>query len=821
MAIKASHHQLVDYMVNTCVAMKGESSHKQPLDVALRKKMTEGKTCLHLAMKENLDPKTRRILVENASDEALAVQDDAGKTPMHYAAGFKRCTNDGAELIYLFIERDLKTIKRTKGPLKTFLDLSDSSGDSVYLLHRKEWRAEKSLALGRGSQNPPRTSTSVDKPEEAAKTKSGFSRARNSKNNLQSLKLHYMRTRSTEMVISFLYSSNLQDIQVSFDYDKLPRQIQWTSFLNCFGADATSDRLKFDSVLQYVTFPRVQVQIKGRQADCERETEKNSGMRQHGVSSRKDMKYFFDWLYDKGVRHIVTLSVEDSKVSGEKVHSDQIMQKSLEKFTIEHLDWRKTDLDPETILHVGSKAFKAGPSTTDNEKNAQPVAQQLRQLSLKWTGSNSVLRAWSELEGLPLLPRLQRIQIYKPSSEQEFDSPQWISTKIKNFQIRLNANRKAIRDRESRACAGQNGLPDDNVAFCDVEVDVIDSDKEAERTTISHDASHFSSTIPTGVNSHRWLHSATRFATEMELFWHKTTQEFTSLKLNRDPEKKIASDVTIALIDDGVDMFDSGLSDRVLEGKSFDFHDGKVRPSFSSADEHGTSNIDADYAAQTLPMSEDKSVHEALKKAIANKALMFCSAPDEGKFTKLDYPSGPWREDFFRIGAARADGTVFQWTQEDGITYVLPGVEVVRDQVNSSSRGGSAASFTKRVEDFKYETGSSVATALAAGLAAMIIYCVKSSILNMKIMNQNKGPIIGTAIGDNDANLIAAPDAMKRAFARLGHVTKNNIIQVWETFDEINKTLEILRQEESSPEKVQCIERFVKFGSKLADCIRA
>ncbi|UKZ68741.1 uncharacterized protein TrAtP1_009763 [Trichoderma atroviride] len=1017
MAIKASHYQLVDYMVNACTVIKTGTLHKQSLDVALREKMIEGKTCLHLAIKENFDSKTRKVLVENASDEALAIQDDVGKTPMHYAAEYKRCTDDGAELIKLFIERDLKAMNSSKSPSKTFLDLLDNSGASVYLLHRTERLTEKRQSHERNSQNLPRISKSVDKPvvgelrpqvtagpsksvasskpvssqgnrlnrdnakdvvgderekkyhkkktEEAesyknsepptksdhmkervvishdanqirsikpsepdeskaqlraspvantiaqletmpntpsnwvasaglaaelgqeeerpaAKTKRDSPRTKNSNNILQRLKLHYMRTRSTEMVISFLYGNNLQDIQVSFDYDKLPRQIQWSNFLSRFGADSNSDRLRFDSVLQYVTFPKVQVQIKGRHADLEREAEEQSGVRQVGVSGCKDMKYFFDWLNKKGVRHIITLSVEDSRDSEEKVHSDQVIQESLEKFTIEHLDWRKTDLDPETILHVGSKATilhvgskatMAQNSTMCNERSIQSIPQQLRQLSLKWSGSNSVLRAWSEPEGLPLLPWLQKIHLYKLSSNLQYDSPHWIQANVEKFKIRLNANRKAIRDREVTVCADQNSFSDDGVAFGDVEVDIIDSDKEAEFATRSRDTPHFSLTIPKGINSHKWLDSTIRFAAEMELFWRKTTLEFKSSKHNLDPTKKIASDVIVALIDDGVDMFDAGLSDRVLEGKSFDFHDGKVRPSFSSADGHGTvmasmilracpmakvypirlktypnsngkSNIDADYAAQailsalnkkadiismswTLPMSGDKSgsrnrLHDALKKAVDGKALMFCSAPDEGKFTKRDYPSGPWREDFFRIGAARADGTVFEWTPEDGITYVLPGVDVIRDQASSNSFGwGSAARFTKRIEDFKYETGSSVATALAAGLAAMIIYCIKSSIMSMKIRNQNKYPIMGAAIGDNDASLIAAPDAMKRAFARLGNVTPNRFIQVWEKFDEISEILKTLRREESSPEeKVKCIERFVEFGSELANSIR-
>lgn len=163
-----------------------------------------------------------------------------------------------------------------------------------------------------------------------------------------------------------------------------------------------------------MTFPKVQVYTKGRQADREREAEEQSGIRQIGALGRKDMKYFFDWLYNKGVRHIITLSVEDNGDSGETVHSDQAIQESLERFTIERLDWKKTDLDPETILHVSSKAAGAEASTTDNEKHPQ----QLRQLSLRWSGSNSVLRAWSEPEGLPLLPQLQRIYLYKPPSSQ-------------------------------------------------------------------------------------------------------------------------------------------------------------------------------------------------------------------------------------------------------------------------------------------------------------------------------------------------------------------------------------------------------------------
>lgn len=76
-------------------------------------------------------------------------------------------------------------------------------------------------------------------------------------------------------------------------------------------------------------------------------------------------------------------------------------------------------------------------------------------------------------------------------------------------------------------------------------------------------------------------------------------------------------------------------------------------------------------------------MHKVLQKAMDNNVLMFCSAPDDGKFSTLDYPSRPWQDGFFRIGAASADGKVFSWTSDDGITYVLPGVDVIKDQISS------------------------------------------------------------------------------------------------------------------------------------------
>lgn len=214
-----------------------------------------------------------------------------------------------------------------------------------------------------------------------------------------------------------------------------------------------------------------------------------------------------------------------------------------------------------------------------------------------------------------------------------------------------------------------------------------------------------------------------------------------------------------------------------------------------------------------------------LQKAVDSKVLMICSAPDKGKFTTYDYPSGPWPDEFLRIGAARADGTVFDWTSDNGIDFALPGVDVIKDQDGDShslrrstlGEGG----VTKRADKAEYETGSSVATALAAGLAAMLIYCVKASILSNMTANKDKGVVQGVAIDLNDAASIAKRDAMRNAFSRLGKVTDNQFIQVWDSLDDISLILGVMEkarqhgQELSPDKKSKYIAAFLKFSERL------
>ncbi|KAE8548955.1 hypothetical protein EYB25_009338 [Talaromyces marneffei] len=96
------------------------------------------------------------------------------------------------------------------------------------------------------------------------------------------------------------------------------------------------------------------------------------------------------------------------------------------------------------------------------------------------------------------------------------------------------------------------------------------------------------------------------------------------------------------------------------------------------------------------------------------------------------------------------------------------------------------------VEDRKAETGSSISTALAAGLAALVLWFV---VIGAKYSwDENQGRFGGDGLDANDVKAIQNVRAMKQAFKKLGASRESNekFIEIWSVLDDRARPLKDL-----------------------------
>lgn len=112
---------------------------------------------------------------------------------------------------------------------------------------------------------------------------------------------------------------------------------------------------------------------------------------QQECSGLNDADIIFQWLWENNVRRIFRVVVIDD---GDPPHSNQVIEKALVRFQIEVWDWKKIDMDSETIYRAAKDA---------------------RIVYLYTSGNSAVLRGWACEAGLvklekvcPSCPRLLR-----------------------------------------------------------------------------------------------------------------------------------------------------------------------------------------------------------------------------------------------------------------------------------------------------------------------------------------------------------------------------------------------------------------------------
>jgi len=178
-------------------------------------------------------------------------------------------------------------------------------------------------------------------------------------------------------------------------------------------------------------------------------------------------------------------------------------------------------------------------------------------------------------------------------------------------------------------------------------------------------------------------------------------------------------------------------------------------------------------AHNTADIAELESAIEAAARA---GILMFCAANDQGIARDQSFPAAcGGTKHLFKIGAAEASGAVWKWVGDPAdVDFIFPGHNVVKDRPNDAP-----------LEKCKTLTGSSVATAIAAGLAALVLYCVQLGALHV----QGQG---GNSVTMEDFRSIKGHERMKEAFLAIGtsQASGNKYIEVWDVFGPAAKKAE-------------------------------
>lgn len=347
--------------------------------------------------------------------------------------------------------------------------------------------------------------------------------------------------------------------------------------------------------------------------------------------------------------------------------------------------------------------------------------------------------------------------------------------------------------------------------------------------------------------------------------WLTCMDEFADFIQNVKPSLPLYEPVTIALIDDGVDINEQSLHAKIIGGRSFCLRDrfqnlnkpyyvtsgghGTLMASLicrvcpkaqlyvlkldEHMSEHSTRQITAKSAAKVRPIipphssgtragreggfsltldqqavraAIDKQVHiismswtiertksnktdiDELSSAVEDAAkagiLMFCAANDQGIARDHSFPAAcASTKHIFKIGAAEAAGTVWKWVGDPSdVDFIFPGHNVVKERPNDAP-----------IEKCKTLTGSSVATAIAAGLAALVLYCVQLGALNTEDLNQQLNMLQqgrrGSVVTMEDFQAMKGHERMKEAFLGIGtsETSGNKYVEVWHVFESAAK----------------------------------
>lgn len=184
-----------------------------------------------------------------------------------------------------------------------------------------------------------------------------------------------------------------------------------------------------------------------------------------------------------------------------------------------------------------------------------------------------------------------------------------------------------------------------------------------------------------------------------------------------------------------------------------------------------------------------EKLEAAIREAADKKILMFCAASDQGVNTDNSFPGKTGL--CFKIGAATQWGTALEASgpSNNRIDYIFPGQNITQE------RGGGQKPSTL--------TGSSVATAFASGLAALVLRCVQFAAHQLSQDEDEDGEKERNKKAKEMKKSLDAlknRERMQEVFKQIGltSINNTNYVEVWNVFEEAGTKIE-----DQDPEKMQ------------------
>lgn len=828
-----------------------------------------GLTCLHAAISTGLRVDLLRSLISFVPESMFSAVDLRRRTPLHLAVEYNRGSPDQLSVVELLLQRGPGALK-----IRTTHGLGACSVYQYHEKTRKDYRAimdreqmkppprpsrggqlpdvlrreEKSESDTKKSDRPKKdkfikegkldiatypqqgqvkttgsgavTPTGRRKPLDMSHSTNGVDSAlrsmlptvgrppasvidldlrevelRASSENVRALvKLEYLRQLSPHEVSDYIHVQYQKDKELWYDFGPKPDgKLSEKDFRRQFS------HLEFDQVLQYVALPRIEL-------DSHLDGAENDTDGRH--CGRRDYLFFFNWLREKGVKRIVRVEVDDMEMP---CHSDEAIEESLAGFHVEVLDWKREDIDANTLQLVGGN---------------------LREVHLHWSGRNGMLRSWSEkTEGLCKLPMLKKIKL---TQVQGLECEPRTKANLEAFELRLLESWDSVE----KDGDGNPVFKTETEPRIKLKLDLPQSSERwAQRHGLHSNPSQTAQPQERHVDSHKWMLCMEDFAASF--------RQIRELRENR--SDLALRPVSIALIDDGADISHDELCGRKIPGKSFHSYKEddwwRVLPYWNSTTGHGTlmarliqricpsaaihviklktaqeanSNkllIESKSAVQAIRHAVELGVHaicmswsmkepaepaekiafdEAIRSAHSKQILMFCAVSDQGSFLDKTYPHSSNPNHTFLIGSAKWTGKTAEYVGDSqNLSFVFPGHDVVMKPLYSD------VGIESGIDAFHSHTGSSVATALATGLAALVYECVRLAAIYAIETNQTNAP---GAVRVEDLTTIRSKQRMEESLQNIGSnpQTGNKYLLVWNRFE---KPARQLRENEGARER--------------------